>query len=82
MARASSVLNPRSKEGMRPTCETVMPAPYFKRAYAARDAMHFEIKWGGDVHPVGHLEGCYCLDRPEPASGSHVAWDFVYRSEG
>ena len=74
-------LKPRSREGKRPTCEAVMPAMYFHRAYAARDAMHYEVKWGNDAYPVGHMDGGYCLDRPEPATGSHVEGDFVYRGE-
>lgn len=72
-------LRERHLFGGRPTCETVMPAMYFHRAYAARDCMHYDAKWGGDVHPVGHMDGGYCLDRPEPATGSHVCEDFIYR---
>lgn len=41
--------------------------------------MHYEAKWGGDVE-VGHMDGGYCLDRPDPATGSHVCWDFVHKS--
>lgn len=57
-----------------------MPAMYFHRAYRVRDAMHYEAKWAGEVHPVGHMDGGYCLDRPEPVTGSHVSGDYVYNS--
>lgn len=72
-------LKPRRLFGLRPTCEAVMPAMYFHRAYAARDAMSYDFKWGYDTHPVGHLDGGYCIDQPLPATGGHVAGDFVYR---
>ncbi len=72
-------LKPRSKFGFRPTCETVMPFGYAHRAYASRDAMTYDFKWGNDVHPVGHLDGGYCLDRPEPATGGHRKGDFIYQ---
>ena len=73
-----TTIKPRRKYGKRPTCEAVMPCAYFKRAYTARDAMSFDAKWGGDVHPVGHMDGGYCLDAVEPPTGSHVDQDFVY----
>jgi hypothetical protein len=72
------VLKPRTREGKRPACESVMPAAYFKRAYAARDCLDIRVRSAGDVYPVGHLDGGYCLDRVEPATGSHKARDFVY----
>lgn len=75
---STNAIKPRRREGARPTCEAVMPAMYFKRAYTARDQMRHEAKWGGDVHPVGHQDGGYCLDRPEPATGSHRSMDFVH----
>ena len=73
-----SAIKPRTKLGQRPTCEAVMPAAYFKRAYAARDAMHAAVKYCDDACPVGHMDGGYCLDRVEPATGSHISGDFVY----
>lgn len=76
------VVKPRRANGARPTCETVMAAAYFKRAYAARDAMQLRMRHLGDVTPVGHLDGGYCLDRPEPATGSHRCWDFVFNEGG
>lgn len=74
----NTTIKPRSKYGERPTCEAVMPAAYYMRAYAARDAMHYAAKWSGDAHPVGHMDGGYCLDRVEPATGSHRSMDYVY----
>lgn len=75
----NTILKPRSRYGARPTCEAVMPAAYFHRAYNARDNMKYEVKWSGDVHPVGHMDGGYCLDRVEPATGSHVQRDYIHR---
>lgn len=71
-------VKPRRLMGARPTCEAVVPAAYYRRAYTARDAMREPFSTGYPQGP-GHMDGCYCLDRPEPATGGHAAGDFVHR---
>ena len=73
-------LKPRRRLGVRPLCETVMPATYFHRAYRVRDNICLPQRWLGDIVDVGHLDGGYCLDRAEPATGSHRCGDFIYKA--
>jgi hypothetical protein len=69
-------MKPRSYFTERPVCESVMPAPYFKRAYRARDQMRYQWPWTHTM--VGDAEGCYCLDRADPVTGSHVKDDYIH----
>jgi hypothetical protein len=53
-----------------------MAAPYFHRAYTARDVMR--APFSDYSAGVGHRDGGYCLDAVAPATGGHRARDFVY----
>jgi hypothetical protein len=72
-------MKPRSYFTERPICEAIVPMQHLHRTYQSREAMRPYWQWPEyGAASASHPDTGYCLDRPEPATGSHVKDDYIF----